>query len=433
MSDTAASGRSPTENQATRLFRKAALDRLSSPEQLDQLIGLTRARDWIAFLTLLCLIGLALGWSILGRVPERVKGSGILIATGGRVVDAVSVGDGTLSEILVPVGSRVTQGEIIARIIQPSLRQQLENVSAVVAEREQQLEALKLQLAERTKAAGDSFAAQIKAFTLRGADAQERVRVMEKQAQQDSALFDRRLITWQQLLETRRALAEARQTELEARSQISQAQSEEISQRNANARDQRSAEERLADAQRQRAEIEIQLRQQEVVTSPADGRVTEWKAVPGTRTTPGQPLLSVESGATGLELLLYLPPSDGKRVHSGMEVQIAPSTIKREEYGMMKGTVADVSDFPSTAQAMQSVLRNDQLVQSFSAKGAPFATRIVLSPDATTPSGFAWSGGVGPEMQLTSGSLADGEVTVAWRRPISYVIPWLRKITGLAG
>ncbi|NBN79950.1 NHLP bacteriocin system secretion protein [Microvirga tunisiensis] len=429
----AAAPQTAVENQAARLFRKSALDRLSSPEQLDQLIRLTRPRDWIAMLAVLSLIGLALAWSILGRVPERVKGSGILITSGGRVVDAVAIGEGTLSEILVPVGGRVSQGEQVARVIHPALRQQLENIRAVVSERAGQLETLRGQIAEGARASKDTLAARARVLDLRVKDAQERVAVLAKQAEQDSSLFDRRLITWQQLNETRLALAQARQSELEARSQMSQLETEDISQRNANQRDIRGAEERLADARRQLAEIEIQLRQQETILSPADGRVTEWKAIPGTRIAPGQPLLSVESGATGLELLLYLPPNQGKRVKPGMDVQIAPSTVRREEFGMMEGRVSDVSDFPSTAQAMQAVLRNDQLVQSFSEKGAPYAARISLTRDPRTASGFAWSGGSGPEQQFTSGSLAEAEVTVAWRRPISYVIPWLRKITGLAG
>lgn len=432
-SSSAPASQQPVENQAARLFRKSALDRLSSPEQLDQLIRLTRPRDWVATLVVLLLIGLAVTWSFLGRVPERVKGSGILITSGGRVVDAVATGEGTLAEILVPVGGRVTQGEEVARVIQPGLRQQLENIRAVVAERSGQLETLRGQIDEGSRATKDTLEARAKMLDLRVKDAQERVSVLEKQAAQDASLFDRRLITWQQLNETRQALAQARQTELEARSQISQLESEDITQRNANLRDIRSAEERLADARRQMAEVEIQLRQQETIVSPASGRVTEWKAIPGTRIAPGQPLISVESGATGLELLLYLPPNDGKRVKPGMSVQIAPSTVRREEYGMMEGQVSDVSDFPSTAQAMQAVLRNDQLVQSFSDKGAPYAARIALTRDPATPSGFAWSGGSGPSQQFTSGSLAAAEVTVAWRRPISYVIPWLRKLTGLAG
>ncbi len=423
----------PAENQAARLFRKSALDRLSSPEQLDQLIRLTRPRDWIATLALLALIALAGLWSVLGRVPERVKGSGILITTGGRVVDAVATGDGTLTEILVPVGTRVRRDQELARIIQPGLRQQKINLEAVIAERESQLEALKARIGQSDRAAREAMRARTDVLSLRVRDARERVTAMEKQAERDNGLFERKLITWAQLNQTRMSLAEARQSELEAESQITDLETQEITRRSADDREVRAAEERVAEARRQQSELDIQLRQQETVTSPADGRVTEWKAIPGTRIQPGQPLISVESGAVGLELLVYLPPNEGKRVKPGMEVQIAPSTVRREEYGMILGTVGEVSDFPSTVEAMQAVLRNEQLVRSFSSAGAPYAARVRLTRDPATPSGLAWSGGQGPSQQFSSGSLAEAEVTVAWRRPISYVIPWLKKITGLSG
>jgi HlyD family secretion protein len=52
---------------------------------------------------------------------------------------------------------------------------------------------------------------------------------------------------------------------------------------------------------------------------------------------------------------------------------------------------------------------------------------------ATTPSGYAWSNGKGPALTLSSGTVAEGDVTVETRRPISYVIPWLKKITALGG
>lgn len=423
----------PAENQAARLFRKSALDRLSSPEQLDQMIRLTRPRDWLATLSILVLIALAGLWSVLGRVPERVKGSGILITSGGRVVDAVAGGDGTLTEILVPVGTRVKRDQQVARIIQPALRQQSVNLKAVIAERDQQLTSLRARIDQSTRAAAETIRARTDVLTLRVHDARERVAAMEKQAERDNGLFERKLITWAQLNQTRMSLAEARQSELEAESQITDLESQELSRRSADDREVRAAEERLAEARRQLAELEIQIRQQETVISPADGRVTEWKAIPGTRMQPGQPLISVESGAVGLELLVYLPPNEGKRVKPGMEVQIAPSTVRREEFGMILGTVGEVSDFPSTAEAMQAVLRNEQLVRSFSGAGAPYAARVQLTRDATSPNGFAWSGGQGPNQQFSSGSLAEAEVTVAWRRPISYVIPWLRKITGLSG
>lgn len=433
MADAMRSGAAAADNQAARLFRKSALDRLSSPEQLDQLIRVTRPRDVIVAAALFALIGLAAIWSVLGRVPERVKGSGILITTGGQVVDAVAGGDGTLTDILVPVGGRVRRDQEVARIIQPALRQQSVNLRAVIAERESQLAALASRIAQSDRAAQQAMRARADVLKLRIRDARERVSAMERQAERDNSLFERKLITWAQLNQTRMALAEARQSELEAESQITDLDTQDLTRRSADERELRAAEERVAEARRQQAELDIQIRQQERVLSPADGRVTEWKAIPGTRIAPGQALISVESGATGLELLLYLPPNEGKRVKSGMEVQIAPSTVRREEYGMILGRVAVVSDFPSTGEAMQAVLRNEQLVRTFTAGGAPYAARVRLTRDPRSPSGLAWSGGPGPDQIFSSGSLAEAEVTVAWRRPISYVIPWLRKITGLSG
>jgi len=63
---------------------------------------------------------------------------------------------------------------------------------------------------------------------------------------------------------------------------------------------------------------------------------------------------------------------DGKRVKPGMEIQIAPATVKQEEFGFMMGDVTYVSDFPATNQGMMRVLKNAQLVQTLAGDNAPF-------------------------------------------------------------
>jgi len=425
------SSSAPAGAAASRLFRKAALDRLSSPEQLDFLIELDRPRDWIAFAVVAALIAVVGVWSVVGEVPERVKGQGILLSTGGNLVEAIALGEGTLTDVLVPVGGWVEKGQIIAHVVQPAKRQQLVDATAVVAEQRIHVDNLKQQSVPRLKALDESIAARKTMLDVRIAEATNRVEVLTRESDKDAALFERHLITWQQLNSTRQALAEAKQTILDARSQVLQLDSDAIAQKHSFDRDLATARDRLADAERQKTQIETQLHQQEDITSPAPGRVTEIAAVVGTHVVAGQRLVGIESGATGLELVLYVPPSDGKRVKVGMNVQVVPSTIRREEYGTLKGTIAEVSEFPATAEALQATLHNSQLAQTFSSGGAPFATRVRLTVDPTTFSGFAWSGGSGPQVRLSSGSFANGEVTVSVRRPISYVIPWLRKTTGL--
>ena len=58
------------------IFRKVALERLSSPEQLDQLMQVTSPRGWLALGAFGALLLTALGWSVLGSIPTDATGEG---------------------------------------------------------------------------------------------------------------------------------------------------------------------------------------------------------------------------------------------------------------------------------------------------------------------------------------------------------------------
>jgi HlyD family secretion protein len=145
----------------------------------------------------------------------------------------------------------------------------------------------------------------------------------------------------------------------------------------------------------------------------------------------GKPLLSIETGGKGLELALYIPPEQGKKIAPGMEVRIEPATVRKEEYGTLTGRVLEVSEFPVSRAGMLAVLQNPQLAARFSAQGAPYAARVALLADAGTPSGYAWSAGRGPPVRLTSGTTAAAEVTVRAQAPVTLVLPLLRQRTGI--
>lgn len=422
-----------SQSIAARVFRQSALDRLSSPEQLDRLITLTKPRDWLAAIALAAVIGLGIVWSIYGAVPVRVVGKGLMIATGGRMLDASAGGDGTLTAISALVGTIVTKGQVIAQIDNKDLSQSLASAEAVVRERTVQHEALVVQAEADAVARAASLNSRRQALQARATDADTRVGILDTEVDKETAMYERRLITWQVLNGSKQALAGARQEATEARSQIVQLDGDDVGARNVREQQLRSSLNAIAEARRQVSALALQMQQRETVVAPIDGRVIEWKSAPGSRVAGGQPIVSIEGGVTGTELILYLPPDQGKRVAVGMSVWVSPSTVKREEFGTLIGTVAEVSDFPSTPQAMLAVLQNDRLVQAFAPTGAPFASRVVLKRDATTPTGYAWSNGKGPAITLSSGTVADGEVTIETRRPISYVIPWLKKITALEG
>lgn len=416
---------------STNLYRQSALARLSSPEQLDRIITITSPRDWLAVATLVFFLAIAAAWSVYGSVPTIVQGSGILIATGGRVFDAFSSGDGVVSDILAKTGDVVAEGAVVARIGQSSLTLTLENARGVVNERRAQADGRKRQIEQFTASRQENLAARRRALEERMANGERRTAEVAARLVNEERLLEKRVITRQKVDESRLELATARETVLDAKSEMVKIDAEEISTRNADERDLQAAQDRLAEAERQVLELELQLRQREQVLSPAAGRVTEIKAAVGGRVVAGTPIVSIETGVTGLQLVVYLPPDQGKQVRPGMDVRISPSTVKREEHGTLIGSVLEVSEFPASAQAMQATLGNDFLVQRFSARGAPIAARVDLARDASTPSGYRWSGGAGPPTSISSGTIADAEVTVREVAPITFVIPLLRRATGM--
>lgn len=61
------------------IFRRESLERLSSPEQLDQLMQIVNLKSWIPLASVASLLLLGILWSIFGRIPITATGRGILV------------------------------------------------------------------------------------------------------------------------------------------------------------------------------------------------------------------------------------------------------------------------------------------------------------------------------------------------------------------
>ncbi|MEL6164284.1 MAG: biotin/lipoyl-binding protein [Cyanobacteria bacterium J06628_3] len=112
-----------------KLFRKESLERLSSPERLDQLMQLVNPRDWLPLASLGVFVFLALVWSIFGRIPITENAPGVLIRP-KRVVHFQSPISGQLKSVNVKSGECVEKNRILATINPSGLKQQLQQQRA---------------------------------------------------------------------------------------------------------------------------------------------------------------------------------------------------------------------------------------------------------------------------------------------------------------
>jgi len=106
------------------IFRQESLERLSSPERLDQLMQVLAPKDWLALTVFGSLTILGLAWSIVGRIPITVQGRGIFLQP-RQVVDLQSSIAGQLKSLNVSNGQCVKKDEVLATIEPVALQQQL--------------------------------------------------------------------------------------------------------------------------------------------------------------------------------------------------------------------------------------------------------------------------------------------------------------------
>src|SRR5882762_4770367 len=77
------------------IFRDAAVERLSTPDRLDQGLSIVGRASGVMLAALAALVVGGLIWSAILTVPVTVRGQGILLAPGG-VLDVTSEAPGRL-------------------------------------------------------------------------------------------------------------------------------------------------------------------------------------------------------------------------------------------------------------------------------------------------------------------------------------------------
>lgn len=415
-----------------RLFRQAALDRLSSPDQLDRAIVITDPRGWIVAATLGTLLTALVVWGFAGSLPTNVPGKGILISQGGRVVAAMSPAAGQIDALLVRLGDTVAEGQPIARVAQLDVRTKLDNARILASEQTAERDRIRRGHDREQGLLATNQAQQRKALEQSIAASAEQAEWLATRLRDTANLVRQGIMPRTQVQSIQTDLAKARQQQADSRVSLAKLKAEENDMALRHARELADAEAKLSTTQRDIRELETRLERDTQVLAPAAGRVTELRAPTGTVVASGAVVAGIETAGATLEAVAYIPTKHGKMLMPGMKVRIAPDNVRREEFGTLQGVVRSVSAFPSSRESMVAVLQNDALATEFAKDGAPYEARIALLP-GDTASGYAWSSRQGPPLHLVSGTTLTVDITVRQQKPAALIVPLLRKATGLDG
>lgn len=409
------------------LFRQASLDRLSTSDRLDRALAVSSAKGWLA-LTMLGGMAASVGaWSVLGEVSTFVSAPGILLGRGGAIVDAVSTGNGSLTRVLPRVGDRVEAGAVIAVIVDSEAEELHRTAAALVDENARALEALRAAREAEGAVRAENVARQRRRYEAMERSARNSVEVAGEFLEANRMFLAEGLIARVDLERSQRAFDAAQRELFAILRERDDLEYDEVRQRHEQEAEIADREASLQAARRAVSELEARLATHEVL-APVSGRVAEIKAATGAVLGAGAPVLSIRPATESLEALIWVPPADGKRIVAGMEVLVSPSSARREEYGAIRGRVAEIAAFPASLPGMVAVLQSQDLAGAFSADGPPYAGRVALDADPLTASGLAWTSSRGVGLSVSSGTLVNVEIKVESRPPITLVAPALRRL-----
>lgn len=407
--------------------------KLSPPPALLALEGEGSAIGWKGWAGLAAaglIIAAAIVWGTFGDVPTRVSGRCILMLPEG-VADVTADASGRVTSLLVKPGSMVAAGQQVATVATPELAERIENARTRVADLEASLAAARTQTRRSSSFNDVSLSEQLVLLEKQKEATLRKVAIAEQQAATNDVLREDGLITERGRLSARLDLEDARTALRDVDRRIGEAGKRRTDFLHRTTRDVTTLALAANDARRELDGLEAQSSEFTQVRTPVAGRVVEIKAAQGTLVKRDTPVIGVErmtqGGGGNLEALMFVSAADGKKIEKAAEVELIPEVTRREEHGVLRGHVAEISDYPSTPQGLLARIANPNLMRELAQGAAPFQVRILLKrasppePGAANP--FEWSANAGRGVEISSGTLCQGEILVRHERPIGFVIP----------
>jgi HlyD family secretion protein len=415
------------------LFREKALEKAASPERLDQDIQIIKSYSWIPLAALGSLVVAGLTWSVVGRIPITALGQGVLVYP-STVVDFQAASSGQLLETTVKVGDSVKKGDVLATIDQAELQKQLQQEQTKLADLQAQDQVANSLQGQRSAIEQGALEQQRLSLQQQLESAALLTPTLQSRLERRRWLLEQGAVSEDTVLEAQQAYQESatkvpslqaqlQQIDVQLKGQVEQNYTASVSRQN-----------QIQNVKRAIAQLELQLQKNSQVISQHNGQILEIAATPGQALSPGIRIgtIAAQNSNSTLVGVTFFPDSDGKKLQPGMPVEITPTTVKRERFGGIMGTVTDISAFPVTKEGVNRLIGNPEVTQALLAKGPQIQVFANLQPDMSTYSKFKWSSSQGPQLKVSAGTSTTVRVTVEERAPITFVLPILRSWSGLS-
>jgi HlyD family secretion protein len=423
-------------------------------DQLDRLVRVTTIQGWVYLGTLFAVCAAALAFSLLYLVPSKVTGEGILLIDRDSLSQVRAQATGRLASLEVKLGDEVAPGDQIGEISQDEVKDSIQEAQAKLndAERED-AELTKFEEKER-ETRTEAIGRLKRAVTQAQETSKDKLRIAARIDTSNDRLRAKQYLGDMELLEAREKLYVIQDDLNKGQSKLAELDLETSTTDYARKRAQLERRFKIRQLQTKLTLDHEKLKRTSRIISKVHGHVAEVLSGRGELVHEGSPVVLLHSprvdrgiaeAGPPYDSILFVPAADGKKIRLGDDVEVSPTTVKREEHGYIKGSVVAISELPATRLAMEATLEHPQLVDSFLRRYAPgVLLRVdVKLKEKTTPAGpgsgvsqltrgnrFEWSSSSGRALPLKTGTMCQAAIVVEKRKLISLVLPWTKKVVG---
>jgi HlyD family secretion protein len=416
-----------------KLFRQKALDRASSPEQLDQIIQLVRPHHWLPLAAFSSLIAAGIAWSIIGRIPVTVAGQGILLYP-STVVDIQFLGAGQISRVNAKVGDFVKKGTVLATLAQPDLENQLRQKQLKLTELETQNSTARSLQTRRSVIVDEVTTDQRQSLQSQVKSAQDMVPKLKDRLDRWQWLKNQGAVSGEDVLKVQQEHLQAIEKVKTLSSQLRELDIKKPQQIEQDYQTSTNNTNNIQDLKRDIAQIKGQLKQNTQVIAQRSGQIIELIVSPGQILTAGERVATLEAREPSAKLvgLSFFANGEGKQIQPGMKVEMTPTSVHRERFGGILGTVSSISSHSVTPEGVAKLTGNPTLAKTLMGDDSKIQVSATLQTNPASKSGFHWSSSKGPQFRISAGSTTAVRITVEERAPITFVFPFLKSWSGLS-
>lgn len=389
-------------------------------------------RHWMVLSVIAVLLLATLLWSFFGKIAVRTNGKGIILPDSKGIYAISSFGSGVINEVKIHVNQKVKKGEVIAVVDQTNLQLQIDKERENLNILEEDFRNIRTLASKHISLTSDLYMQNDTVLSEYKKDSEKYLEYLKNLAKDEKELAEKGYIAY---VRYKKLEKEVSKLSLQLKQHQSKKTQNDIQLNNTYLKIGQMITALQKQINTQKALLALHMKnfqESKYITAEKSGYVLSVNIAPGQYISTGSVAVTIATGKVSIDhfIAFFDSLTYSRLIKKNMKVYIVPSFLSQYLYGSIKGKVLKIDRYPQSTNAINAIVNNSTLTKYISKNNVPMLlAKVKLETNKSTPSGYSWTTHKGAPFKIPLGTICNTTVIVKYIRPISLVLPFIRKTT----